>query len=312
MMTLLKTSMLSAMEEFKKTQQVQVKKLGPNDGPPLSPDTLSFGQQKTVLTTLQFITCLGIVPCLEQGVGLPLEKRSGFGSILSGSEKIPGSERCWRLLKIIRVLMECVELPSLGGLILSRHLGDLLAGLLQLCHSPVSKIRTEQKSTVEKLCEKDLVEGQSTSEGKVDAKTVFHSPADIGCQQAPTEVTHQVTGKSAAFKSNNQLSKILDDRTSDKTNLSQKEEQYCRHELEKILTKTFQPMVIKELLLLQGGPGGSRGSSINTLPRAPRWLTQVCGRLLSERLMQPKGVQNVLKAVLDAGGMCYKVVNEFQ
>ena len=222
MMTLLKISIHSAMEEFKKAQQVQVKKLGPNEGPPLSPDTLSFGQQKTVLTALQFIMCLGIVPCLEQGVGLPLEKRSGFGSILSGSEKIPESERFWRLLKIIRVLMECVELPSLGGLMLSRHLGDLLAGLLQLCHSPVSKIRTEQESDVEKSFEKYLTEGQST-EGKEDAtcsdgRTMFHSPADIGCQQTPTEVMHQVTNNNATAKSNDineQLSKTeISERTS--------------------------------------------------------------------------------------------------
>ena len=52
------------------------------------------------------------------------------------------------------------------------------------------------------------------------------------------------------------------------TNLSHKNEQYCRYELEKILTKTFQPMVIKELLLLQGGPGGDRGSARNSLPQS--------------------------------------------
>uniref|UniRef100_A0A3Q3EMZ2 Transport and golgi organization 6 homolog (Drosophila) n=1 Tax=Labrus bergylta TaxID=56723 RepID=A0A3Q3EMZ2_9LABR len=73
--------------------------------------------------------------------------------------------------------------------------------------------------------------------------------------------------------------------------------------LKSLLGKVYQPIVIKELLILQGGPTQvcitisqcrSRGS-------APAWLRRLCGQLLSERLMQPNGVQAVVRAILGGG-----------
>ena len=52
--------------------------------PPVSPDVLSFSQQKHVATLLQFIVCLGVCPNLQPGVGIPFAKRSGFAQLIKG------------------------------------------------------------------------------------------------------------------------------------------------------------------------------------------------------------------------------------
>ena len=52
--------------------------------PPVSPDVLSFSQQKHVTTLVQFIVCLGVCPNLHPGVGIPLAKRSGFAQLIKG------------------------------------------------------------------------------------------------------------------------------------------------------------------------------------------------------------------------------------
>ncbi|KAM6936870.1 transport and Golgi organization protein 6 homolog [Xenentodon cancila] len=84
--------------------------------------------------------------------------------------------------------------------------------------------------------------------------------------------------------------------------------QTCREALRNLLGKVYQPIVIKELLILQGGPkqsglvGSSSGSSSRMgLGSAPAWLRHRCGQLLSERLMQPHGVQAVVRAILEGG-----------
>uniref|UniRef100_A0A3Q2E9A6 Transport and golgi organization 6 homolog (Drosophila) n=1 Tax=Cyprinodon variegatus TaxID=28743 RepID=A0A3Q2E9A6_CYPVA len=83
-------------------------------------------------------------------------------------------------------------------------------------------------------------------------------------------------------------------RKDDQANVRQR----CKEALRSLLGKVYQPMVVKELLILQGGPKqvsrASRGS-------APAWLRRLCGQLLSERLMQPNGVQAVVRAILEGG-----------
>ncbi|XP_077452713.1 transport and Golgi organization protein 6 homolog [Stigmatopora argus] len=86
--------------------------------------------------------------------------------------------------------------------------------------------------------------------------------------------------------------------------LSEEERKNCREALQSLLVKVYQPVVIKELLILQGGakqsvPEGSSTSSKNRT--APGWLRRLCGQLLSERLVQPNGVQAVVRAILECG-----------
>ncbi|XP_038126155.1 transport and Golgi organization protein 6 homolog [Cyprinodon tularosa] len=85
--------------------------------------------------------------------------------------------------------------------------------------------------------------------------------------------------------------------------------QWCKEALRSLLGKVYQPMVVKELLILQGGPKQSDpaegsigpGSSRASRGSAPAWLRRLCGQLLSERLMQPNGVQAVVRAILEGG-----------
>ncbi|XP_019112739.2 transport and Golgi organization protein 6 homolog isoform X2 [Larimichthys crocea] len=90
--------------------------------------------------------------------------------------------------------------------------------------------------------------------------------------------------------------------------LSAEERQTCREALKSLLGKVYQPIVIKELLILQGGPkqsgavrSSSGSSSKAALGLAPAWLRRLCGQLLSERLIQPNGVQSVVRAILGGG-----------
>ncbi|TMS05797.1 Transport and Golgi organization protein 6-like protein, partial [Larimichthys crocea] len=90
--------------------------------------------------------------------------------------------------------------------------------------------------------------------------------------------------------------------------LSAEERQTCREALKNLLGKVYQPIVIKELLILQGGPkqsgavrSSSGSSSKAALGLAPAWLRRLCGQLLSERLIQPNGVQSVVRAILGGG-----------
>lgn len=65
-------------------------------------------------------------------------------------------------------------------------------------------------------------------------------------------------------------------------------------ELMDLLDRLHQPVVVRELLRLQGtqrGAGGKGGG--------PRWLKRVCGRLLSERLMKEDGVHAVLMGIFE-------------
>ncbi|XP_028287966.1 transport and Golgi organization protein 6 homolog [Parambassis ranga] len=90
--------------------------------------------------------------------------------------------------------------------------------------------------------------------------------------------------------------------------LSAEECRTYKKALRKLLGKVYQPIIIKELLILQGGPkqavaaGNHSGSSSRAgLGSAPAWLRRLCGQLLSERLMQPNGVQAVIRAILEGG-----------
>ncbi|XP_054896550.1 transport and Golgi organization protein 6 homolog [Poeciliopsis prolifica] len=85
--------------------------------------------------------------------------------------------------------------------------------------------------------------------------------------------------------------------------LSTEECRSCKEALRNLVGKVYQPIVVKELLVLQGGPkqSGPAGSSRAALGSAPAWLRRLCGQLLSERLMQPNGVQAVVRAVLEGG-----------
>uniref|UniRef100_A0A8C4ZJM2 Transport and golgi organization 6 homolog n=1 Tax=Gadus morhua TaxID=8049 RepID=A0A8C4ZJM2_GADMO len=78
--------------------------------------------------------------------------------------------------------------------------------------------------------------------------------------------------------------------------LNLEERTACRAALKSILGTVYQPIVIKELLILQGGP-----KQVEIRLATPAWLRRLCGQLLSDRLMQPHGVHAVARAILEGG-----------
>uniref|UniRef100_H3AEV0 Transport and golgi organization 6 homolog n=1 Tax=Latimeria chalumnae TaxID=7897 RepID=H3AEV0_LATCH len=208
----------------------------PEAAPPLPPDTLSISQQKTVQSALQFVVTLGLCPYLSSGVGIPLKRRSAFGAMVEGavSRDLPPSGT-HRLYVSCSVLLDVAQHPSLGNLVLTLHLGDIIAGLCQLGYSP-------------KMTKAKLIKPQT-------------------------------------------------DR------LSEEERASCKQLLRDVLDRVYQPIVIRELLILQGGPKQKKeGVRSELLVQAPAWLRRLCGQLLSERLMKPKGVHAVVRAILEGAG----------
>ncbi|CAM9433690.1 unnamed protein product [Bubo scandiacus] len=88
--------------------------------------------------------------------------------------------------------------------------------------------------------------------------------------------------------------------------VSEAERARCRETLQHILDRVYQPLAVRELLVLQGRPKQSPPSpgeeTKPALSRAPAWLRRLCGQLLSERLMRPSGVQAVVRGVMEGTG----------
>ncbi|XP_075709442.1 transport and Golgi organization protein 6 homolog [Rhinoderma darwinii] len=213
----------------------------PEAAPPLNPDTLSIAQQKTVQSAMQFVASMGICSYLLPGIGLPLQHRSEFGSLVCAmvSCDLP-QVRTRRLYITCMSLLEMSRHSSLGSLLFTQHLGDLMAGLCQLGYCP-TKVNADQ-----------------------------------------------------GIKGNLK-------------NLKECERCQCKEALIGLLDQLYQPLVIRELIILQGTPRqGPRPSgaaaSLQRVP-APAWLRRLSGQLLSERLMRSNGVQAVVRGILEDAGV---------
>ncbi|XP_044283546.1 transport and Golgi organization protein 6 homolog isoform X1 [Varanus komodoensis] len=209
--------------------------------PPLRPDTLSIAQERTVQAALQAVVAVGLCPYLSPGVGLPLSRRTEFSALVQAVAASGGPSQAPRKLFTTCIgLLEIAQHPALGGLILTQHLGDLLAGLCQLGFCPVRKKSEEAKMPEERA------------------------------------------------------------------GLPEEERTRCKEALRGLLDRVYQPLVVRELLLLQGGPKqgacSNRRGSEQCLAPAPAWLRRLCGQLLSERLMRPNGVQAVVRGILEGAG----------
>ncbi|XP_006730171.1 transport and Golgi organization protein 6 homolog [Leptonychotes weddellii] len=85
--------------------------------------------------------------------------------------------------------------------------------------------------------------------------------------------------------------------------LTEEERTLSREALRDILDQVYQPLAVRELLILQGGPPQScTDEKTQVRCRAPAWLRRLCGQLLSERLMRPSGVQAVVRGILEGAG----------
>ena len=316
LLKLLKESLIELKREGEGSGEESAHGKRGNDAPRLPADSLSVGDQKTVLTALQFVVILGISPNLLPGVGIPLEKRSGFASVLNIQCTIK-SER--RLFECVDTLVDCVAQPSLGSLVLSRHLGDILSGLIQICYAPVSAYSNANNDTYSNInsstcCEVNrhstddtgLLDESQKSVEIHDSEAVLSIPNSNSSVQLHPYDACKVSCKSVELDGGLFITSV--------------EREKCICNLERILDRVYQPIVIQELLLLQGSRAHASKQSVKDnerssisgenkktgrkkqsvlLSQTPKWMTNICGQLLSERLMKPNGVKAVLHGFLE-------------
>ncbi|XP_051485561.1 transport and Golgi organization protein 6 homolog isoform X2 [Apus apus] len=196
------------------------RRAGPEAAPAPAADTLSVAQSRAVGRALRAALGLGLVPYLPPGVGQRPGPPAPAPPAASGA----------RLYAAATTLAELAQHPALGPLLLTRHLGLLLASLCLLGHGPAAR-----------------------------------------CQ-----------------------------------GVSEAERARCRETLRHILDQVYQPLAVRELLVLQGRPKQSPPSpgeeTKPALAPAPAWLRRLCGQLLSERLMRPNGVQAVVRGIMEGTG----------
>lgn len=340
---------LSLMLELKKLLQELVSEVsckekttskGPHN-PKLNVDALSVSDQKVVLTCVQFIISLGVYPNLLPGVGIPVEKRSGFSSLIKGSEDGLQNEK--QLYECIGGLLECIKHASLGSVILSRHLGDILTGLIQICYAPASSYN---ESNGNQMCAKDSSDVNKTirtihsqDNDKIEpvslglSTDVSAEPTSCGQSELKTiEERDSLTCSSSSISegsigpcNHKNASKTFEVINEDKENfISASEREKCLLELERLVERVYQPLIVRELLMIQSGTKPKKqpkntGPSTKgdkksvrkedknvTCEERPKWFTNICGQLLSARLMKANGVQAVLRGILEnTGGELY-------
>ncbi|KAL3860129.1 hypothetical protein ACJMK2_010294 [Sinanodonta woodiana] len=303
---ILQESIHEALREFKSKSKPE--NIHPSGAPLLSPDALGVGQQKIILTSVQFIVSLGICPYLQPGVGLPLEKRSEYGRLLGLSVEemqLDDYQKTYRLFICIKVLMECINTPSLGSLILSRHLSDVLAMLLQLLYKTKPEINgeesnanTEKQSCISNNSKRtEPFSGESSPVNK-DKEFGSNSSGRESCNKSRDEEFLQVLDE-GGMRRNENLPCTID-------------MEFCEKSLKTLMERVYPPLLIRELMILQGGPRKQAESPVSSvLLPAPIWLRKACGQLLTQVIMRPQGVKSLLQGMLDTGATITGSKTEF-
>lgn len=130
---------LTTLAELLKTYSEGTPSSGTPGAPQLPPNALSIAQQQSVQSLLQFAVGLGIQPYLIPGVGIPSEARFRGGKMQPlGASTACGSHRV--LVMTVKTMLNCTQAVVLWDLVVHKHLVDLLAALLQLCHAPIKKV----------------------------------------------------------------------------------------------------------------------------------------------------------------------------
>ena len=115
---------------------------------PSSPTySLSSSDKEIISKVVQGVVFLGVVPSLYPGVGLPMQRRSKIYQTLHEyitDEDINDDKRMFmlkkhqRLLYLSTHLLDLLNLEVFSSIILIKHLGDMLAGLIQVGFSAIN------------------------------------------------------------------------------------------------------------------------------------------------------------------------------
>ena len=335
LLDMLQESLMAARKKNKETPEGNEKgKKKSKEAPPLAPDSLSVVDQKAALTAIQLVVTLGTCPNLLPGVGIPLERRSGFAHLFKMDEDLRRNER--HLYQCVECLVSCIQHPALGSLILSRHLGDVLASLLQICYAPLSSYmsnnmacRTTSTSSIEKTVQSGVTDPTCKDTTDIESNTSPESGRSTETGNSILGIGSQIVSPADILHRSSATSEQSSTLANKHSFINSSEREKCSDMLLRLLTRVYQPIVVRELLILQGGSASGRPTKketvkssdtcVNTglrensgksgkavlkkpLQRAPQWMRDVCGNLLSEILMKPHGVQGVLRGILEAPG----------
>ncbi|CAH0725994.1 unnamed protein product, partial [Brenthis ino] len=99
---------------------------------------ISVKNQKTLRTCYQILTSFGISPCLIPGLGISLSKRCVSAQLLP--QIVLSDEQKYEILTICTdFLYRSYDVPVLKSIIITLHLSDYLAALIQLAFAPLKK-----------------------------------------------------------------------------------------------------------------------------------------------------------------------------
>ena len=268
---------LQALRCLKNTLQAMKSSDNAAKGPAVD---LSISNQQLVKTVIQLIVVLGICPNLLQGVGIPVEQRTGFSAAL-GSEQDIKCPKC--LYDCVTTLVSCLNEPSLSLVILSKHLADILAALMQLgyCREVCDESSCiDQSAGQDKLADReqtDLSQSNCASKLAEQAKVT-----DQGAGQVNLATGKKLRQRSCALKSDGQDGELSghrlgqnDPQLNESCNeesfnsmkiceggifISKAQQDECKRTLNNIINKMYQPLIIRELFFLQGSMSGQRAS----------------------------------------------------
>lgn len=192
-----------------------------------SDDTIliSVKNQKLLRTCFQLITSLGVSPCLVPGLGINLSKRSITASKLP-CLSLTDNQKYEMLCNCTDFFTRSYSVPVLKNIIITLHLSDYLASLIQLAFAPFKKPGTYDNYVM-------------------------------------TQETYDTLSK---------------DR--------QKYIQVYNH----LTTNCFQPILMKELLVLQSG----------TDPTPPAFVKRVIAKELSQRLLASGGLLSLIRCFVES------------
>ncbi|KAH9362231.1 hypothetical protein HPB48_002209 [Haemaphysalis longicornis] len=71
-------------------------------------------------------------------------------------------------------------------------------------------------------------------------------------------------------------------------------------DLQHLLETTYQPLIVRELLLLISNPSHLTLKKASVVKRTPQWLRDICGQLLTESLLRKGGLAQVILGIFDA------------
>lgn len=159
-------------------------------------------------------------------------------------------------------LLELLKHRAFSTLIITKHLSDIFAALVQISAAPLMK-------------------------------PVTPPPPEPAAAADNAHTTDDISLKEDKFEMTEGLYKRL---STDQVHFAA--------QLTRIVEKSYQPMVVKHLLVLHGSAKDKSRQAIGGEQSAPppKWFSRRVSQLLTARLVSESGVANVIRGVLDMGG----------